>query len=177
MRKQYSKIISVIYSRLSNLATKNSAKTVTLKIENPRPRTNTDRCHGDDRQHRSGSLNGMPRIALLPDQLYDEPGTTIPESEDSDEGITDFREQYAREVRKIRENIRAIRRIKARGSRSSAASSTLPPPRNAGRNPQLRSRSASCCQLQQQRPHKENGKCMDFFYYFDIFLFISMSNI
>ena len=140
------------------MATKNIAKTVTLKTESPRPCTNTDRCHGDDRQQRSGSLNGMPRIALLPDQLYDEPGTTIPESEDSDDGITDFREQYAREVRKIRENIRAIRRIKARGSRSSAASSTLPPPRNTGRNPQLRSRSASCCQLQQQRPHKDNGE-------------------
>ncbi|KFM58636.1 hypothetical protein X975_18573, partial [Stegodyphus mimosarum] len=90
----------------------------------------------------------MPRIALLPDQLYEE--NEIQDSGDSDEGIEDFREQYAREVRKIRENIRAIRRIKARSSRSSATSSL---PRNGrASNTQLRSRSSSCWQLQQQRP-------------------------
>lgn len=161
-RNDHYEFLVISYCRFSNLATKTSAKSATLKLESPQQHTDTDRCHGDDRQQRPCSCAqrsaSMPRIALLPDQLYDEPGTTIPESEDSDEGIADFREQYAREVRKIRENIRAIRRIKARGSRSSAASSTLPPPRSAGRAPQLRSRSASCCQLQQQRPHKENGE-------------------
>ncbi|CAL1280006.1 unnamed protein product [Larinioides sclopetarius] len=118
----------------------------------------TDRCHGNDDQQSNVCPNcaptttEMPRIALLPDQLYEE--NAVQGSDDSDEGLDDFREQYAREVRKIRDNIRAIRRIKARSSRSSASSS-LPRNSRASAPAPLRNRSVSCWQLEQQRLQRE----------------------
>ncbi|GFS83005.1 uncharacterized protein NPIL_155371 [Nephila pilipes] len=119
----------------------------------------TDRCHGNDDQQSDVCLccissTDMPRITLLPDQLYEE--NAVQDSEESDEGVDNFREQYAREVRKIRDNIRAIRRIKARSSRSSASSS-LPRNARASAPAPLKNRSVSCWQLEQQRHHRENG--------------------
>nr|XP_015926908.2 uncharacterized protein LOC107454286 [Parasteatoda tepidariorum] len=118
-----------------------------------------DGCHGNGCQQfrvwPSQKHNSMPRIALLPDQLYEE--NVVVHSEDSDEADDDFREQYAREVRKIRDNIRAIRRIKIRSSRSSAASSSIPRTTRAHCGHQLKTRSVSCSQFEQQRPTRENG--------------------
>ncbi|KAG8184787.1 hypothetical protein JTE90_015470 [Oedothorax gibbosus] len=82
----------------------------------------------------------MPRIALLPDQLYGD-GQTDQESgqSGSEEDDSDFRERYSREVRKIRDNIRAIRKIKSR----STCSSTLNERSRRGAR-----RSVSCWQLE-----------------------------
>ncbi|GIX69183.1 uncharacterized protein CDAR_486411 [Caerostris darwini] len=139
-----------------------SAKPATLRtgrVGKSAPQLSSVRCHGNDDQQSSAccecSKTDMPRITLLPDQLYEE--NAVLDSEDSEEGLDDFREQYAREVRKIRENIRAIRRIKAKSSRSSASSS-LPRNARASAPAPLRNRSVSCWQLEQQRPQREKGK-------------------